>query len=246
MKLKAVIIEDEPIDARHLKGVLAGLPDVEVIALYRDVPNALASLKAFGHVDLIFSDIELPGTNGMDAAKWLKTYADTLVFVTGHTEYALDALKQFCKYYLVKPVSPEDVIEVLEDCFGADPDRYPIRLKFGKVALYDAGKKRYLPVVPEEIIKITADGNYLSVAIKGADKPVVIRYTIQAAANVLEPFGLFMQISRDVIVNLSHIDTAGLDSVLCGGSEHSVSKKHLEAHLKFWRSHQLGSGNQVK
>ncbi len=68
-----------------------------------------------GEVDLLFLDVEMGKENGMDAAKKIRTVNRNLliVFVTGYTDYVFDGYQVNALDYLVKPVSPEKLKEVL-------------------------------------------------------------------------------------------------------------------------------------
>lgn len=66
--------------------------------------------------DVLFLDIEMPGTNGLELAKSVRETSPgtNVVFVTGHPEYALDAHRLYVSGFLCKPVSEQDVRGALE------------------------------------------------------------------------------------------------------------------------------------
>ena len=68
-----------------------------------------------GEVDLLFLDVEMGKENGMDAAKKIRTVNRDLliVFATGYTDYVFDGYQVNALDFLVKPVSPEKLKEVL-------------------------------------------------------------------------------------------------------------------------------------
>ena len=74
-------------------------------------------------IDVIFLDIEMPEINGMELAWRMKTLSPNtnVIFVTGHSEYALEAHEVYASGFLLKPVDEEDVRKALEHL------RYPIR-----------------------------------------------------------------------------------------------------------------------
>lgn len=76
-------------------------------------------------VDVIFLDIEMPGINGIVTAHYLESVYPRLnvIFVTGHPEYALDALKVHCSGFIEKPFDEDDVKDALAHL------RYPIEEK---------------------------------------------------------------------------------------------------------------------
>jgi DNA-binding LytR/AlgR family response regulator len=112
----ALIAEDEPLLAEHLKAELARLwPNLQVIATAGDGLSATAQALAL-KPDVCFFDIRMPGCTGLEAAQaiaedWPDAEAGhklpLLVFVTAYDDYALQAFEAQALDYLVKPVNPE-------------------------------------------------------------------------------------------------------------------------------------------
>ncbi len=92
---------------------------------------------AAGHpVDVAFLDIVMPGMNGLELAQGIKKLKGrtNIVFVTGHSEYALEAHMLYASGFLMKPVSKEDVQECLDHL------RYPLEGGRGRVRIQCFGK----------------------------------------------------------------------------------------------------------
>lgn len=112
-----------------------------------------------GEVDLLFLDVEMGKENGMDAAKKTRTVNRNLliVFVTGYTDYVFDGYQVNALDYLVKPVSPEKLKEVLlraKELLTPPADRFFIlknadgayRLPWNDI-LYFYSDRRYIHLV---------------------------------------------------------------------------------------------------
>lgn len=98
------------------EAIQQALPSAEVKP-FLDSADALAKIQKDGErPDVVFSDIRMPGINGLELAIKIKKNApDTkIIFVTGYTEYALDAFRVHANGYLLKPVLPEQIIEEIE------------------------------------------------------------------------------------------------------------------------------------
>lgn len=105
------------------KNALEGLES----ALRRALPNAdihsfrtaADALEFAGHTTcaVAFLDIELRDMNGLELAKRLKDlHGDTnIVFVTGYSEYAIDAFDIHASGYLLKPVTVEKVLDAMQN-----------------------------------------------------------------------------------------------------------------------------------
>ncbi|HLU15966.1 MAG TPA: LytTR family DNA-binding domain-containing protein [Burkholderiaceae bacterium] len=244
--IKAIVIEDEPVALTQLKDCLLAVPDIELVASFSKTADALKFLREKGDVDLIFCDIELPESSGLEAARWLKKHCAHLVFVTGHSGYALESYRAFVPYFIVKPITEADLQDLLEELAGRDAAVRPIRVKFGKLLLYDGGTKTSTPAFPHEVVKLIQEGNYLNVHIRGRDNPVMIRCTATEAASLMEPLGLFMQVNRGVIVNLDDITQFEPDQVHIGAASYSVGSTYKEAYQQFVKRHQMGKGNGIR
>lgn len=105
--IRTAIIEDNPVDARELSQLLQRYTsengDVFQVTLYESADSFLAQYQPY---DLIFMDIELPGQNGMDAARRLrqKDTLATLIFITNMAQYALHGYEVDALDFILKPV----------------------------------------------------------------------------------------------------------------------------------------------
>jgi two-component system, response regulator YesN len=106
--VRMLVVDDE---IYALKGITQGIDwsdlPIEVILEAEDVAQAMRKLEEHP-VDLVISDIEMPGLNGLELLRWIKdNRPQTLtVFLTGHArfDYAQEALHNGCFDYLLKPV----------------------------------------------------------------------------------------------------------------------------------------------
>jgi two-component SAPR family response regulator len=89
-----------------------------------DRPDTALAHAAVTRIDIAFLDVEMGGMNGLELAKRLKDiHAKTnIIFVTGHSEYALDAFAVNAGGYLLKPVAESDILRAMEEL------RHPVGL----------------------------------------------------------------------------------------------------------------------
>jgi DNA-binding LytR/AlgR family response regulator len=108
----ALIAEDELHLAHALKNELArAWPELVVISIVGDGLSAVRDTLRF-KPDVIFFDIHMPGMDGLDAAAeladaWTDCIFPSLVFITAHDQYALQAFEAQAVDYLLKPISQE-------------------------------------------------------------------------------------------------------------------------------------------
>lgn len=140
------IVDDEKLAAHSLeKTIREVLGDEHNIMLFNRSTDALEQRKA--PPDMCFMDIEMPGMNGMEAAKALKKlYPEAIIiFVTAYSDYALKAWSLGVDGYLMKPVSMEDMSSLLDrllskrDGSQDAADRLTV-VCFGKFEVFYKGK----------------------------------------------------------------------------------------------------------
>ena len=110
MSLKAVVIEDEELPRIHLVRMLRDC-GVDVLAEGESGVDAISLCETFTP-DLLFLDIQMPDMTGMQAAAALRNFEPLpkIVFVTGYSEFAVDAFEKQAFDYLLKPVSQDRLI----------------------------------------------------------------------------------------------------------------------------------------
>jgi len=118
MKYKVMIVEDEPAAAAFIERLIElKCPDYEVAAKAEDGARAL-ELLIDTFVDVVVSDIRMPGMDGIELAGRLKEdYPDILtVIVSGHQEfeYAKGAIRAGVEDYLLKPLDPSEITRIFE------------------------------------------------------------------------------------------------------------------------------------
>lgn len=109
-------IDDEQAMLEELHDAIAAAePDAEIrdFRLAKDLLAALASGPA---PDVVFSDIRLPGMDGLNLAVQIKNRAPhtKIIFVTGYSQYALEAYKRHIHGYVMKPVDASRIREELD------------------------------------------------------------------------------------------------------------------------------------
>ncbi len=111
------ILEDEPILRRQEEQVLRRvLPEADLVC-FGLAREALEAIEQKDRVpDVVFSDIEMPGMNGLSFAVRVKSLCPEakIIFVTGYPDYAVEAYRIHAGGYIMKPLEPERVREELE------------------------------------------------------------------------------------------------------------------------------------
>lgn len=99
------------------RAILEAVPDAELRS-FTHASEAVQEIRENGfRPDVAFLDIEMPTMTGLELAKIIKiTYAAVnIVFVTGYSQYALDAMAQRPSGYVMKPVTEKKILAELQN-----------------------------------------------------------------------------------------------------------------------------------
>lgn len=105
MKLRCLLIDDEPPALKMLAGYATSISGLEVVGQCRNALEALDVLQQ-KKVDVMFLDIKMPSILGTEFLKNL-AHPPKVIFVTAYREYAIEGFELDAIDYLVKPVSFE-------------------------------------------------------------------------------------------------------------------------------------------
>lgn len=149
---KVLIADDEPIIRRGLKGLINwGELGLEVVGEAEDGEMTLEQARLL-QPDILLMDICMPFLNGLELAEQLNQVLEKqcmVIVITGHDEfsYAQQAVRLHLFDYLLKPVSKEHLIQVLNKAKG-EIDKTGSRDHFLEWANQQMNKN--LPVMKEQ------------------------------------------------------------------------------------------------
>ncbi|OUS26380.1 DNA-binding response regulator [Thalassotalea sp. 42_200_T64] len=106
-KLKAIIVDDEPLALKLLRSKLNKFTELEIIAECKNGREAIQATMDLAP-DIIFLDIQMPGIDGFGVIKKLQNdIVPMVVFTTAFEQYALDAFDVHAVDYILKPIDEE-------------------------------------------------------------------------------------------------------------------------------------------
>jgi len=103
MKIKCIVVDDEPLAQRVLEKYISSLSSLELLKKCNNALEAMAFLHQH-KVDLVFLDIKMPELSGMDFLKTLNQ-PPHIIITTAYSEYALQGYEYSVADYLLKPFS---------------------------------------------------------------------------------------------------------------------------------------------
>lgn len=200
--LSAMIVDDEAparSELRYLLEETGRIDGIDEAASAREAVEKIIESRP----DVLFLDISMPKTTGMQLAEALHKLKNppAVVFVTAHSEYAVNAFEVDAVDYLMKPVETERLGVALDkveariapaaSASRAPQERIPVE-KGGRKVLVPVDQIRYIEAKDDYSCIYTDDDRYLSTI------------SLAQLENRLTPHGFF-RVHRGYIVNLEHV-----------------------------------------
>ena len=113
--MNIIAVDDEQLALIDLQtAIKEALPESSLSCF--DVPDHALKFAGENRVDVAFLDINMGGMNGLHLAKHLKEINGNtnIIFVTGYTQYALDAFSLHASGYILKPITADAVFEAMK------------------------------------------------------------------------------------------------------------------------------------
>jgi DNA-binding LytR/AlgR family response regulator len=216
--MRCIVVDDEPLARKGILLLIDKTQGLEFIGEFSDAASASAFLEAES-VDLIFLDIQMPGTNGIEFAKTIGNKT-LVIFTTAYAEYALDSYEVDAIDYLVKPVSLSRFQKAT-----AKAKNYMDMLSKESSNRLEAIENEYIFIRAERrIVKI-----YLSdiTFIQGLKDYIIIHTAEQKIITLMNlkeihsrlPENTFVRVSKSYIVNIKHISSLDNNDILIGKQE---------------------------
>ena len=224
--IKIAICDDEEkavsLHEKMVKGCLQRQGIGCEITTYTQSRNLLYDITDDGFFyDLILLDIEMPGVSGMEIPKRIGEYLPNvrIIFVTSHTEYAIDAFELSIFRYVPKSNLEEKLAAAVTDAARL------IELEAGQeYTIRTANRMEKIPY--KDILYIQRDGKNASIVSNGGVSKV--RKSLQQVFQELDT-PEFLFIDRGCIVNIIQImKISDSMAVLKNGECLPVSRSHLQ------------------
>ncbi len=204
MKLKCLVVDDEPLAIELLQRHIALLPDLELVA---GCENAIAASSVLNKekVDVLFLDIQMPVIKGIDFIQTL-AYRPKIILTTAYKEYAYEAFQLEVVDYLLKPITFDRFLlavnKVLQTPLFSESHRAP-KVEFDVAFVYLNIGKRSVKIDLKDILYIESLKDYIRVVTEG--KQYVAHHRISMIEQRL-PEAYFMRVHRSYIVSTIHVD----------------------------------------
>jgi two-component system LytT family response regulator len=199
-KLRALVVDDEPLARSNLIVLLRLDPQIESVRECGSGQEAIAEIRN-SKPDLLFLDVQMPECDGFDVLELLGAdMPPAVVFVTAYDEYALRAFEAGALDYLLKPFDNSRFDRALRRAKERLARKYDSPTKSDRLAIKSAGQIAFLKIA--EIDWIEAADYYA--CLHAGTKTHLLRRSMTELEQELDP-SRFCRIHRSTIVNLDRV-----------------------------------------
>lgn len=227
--LRALVVEDEASTREELAALLRDMPEITEVTTAGTGADAIRLLGA-NAFDAAFLDILMPGLDGMDVARVLRSLSapPAIVFVTASEAHAVEAFGVGAVDYLLKPIRPERLAEAVSriEALRRSEPRRSTRDSLDVVQI-DTGR-RTVYVRRDDVQFVEAHGDY--VRLRTAEGAHLVRLPLSYLEEIWAEAG-FVRAHRGYLVavpwvrDLRVTSSAGLVAVTSAGDV-PVSRRH--------------------
>jgi len=221
MKLKCIIIDDEPIARKVLQEFIEEIDYLELLG-QAESPLKAISLLNENDIDIVFLDINMPKINGIDFLKNSRLKAK-IIMTTAYAEYAVEAYGLDVLDYLVKPIAFErflkacnkakeagKIMTITPDHSGKANDHFFIKCN-----------NQIEKVFYDDLVYAEAMLNY--VMLYTNSKKMMVYVTIKSLEEQL-PASVFLKVHKSFIVNINKIKSIEGNILDIGNEKITISQ----------------------
>ena len=230
MKLKCIIVDDEPLAVSLLEGYAKQTPFLNLVATFNDAISASETISAQG-IDLVFLDINMPKINGLEFSKILQPKTK-VVFTTAYDQYAIESFKVNALDYLLKPINFAEFLQASHKAL----EWFKMVESSKLTSIFIKSGHRTERIYFSKILYIENQKDYVKFHLQDSKEPINSLMSMQSLEEKL-PSQLFMRVHRSFIVNLEKIKTIERNCIVFGKQYIPISDSYKEKFMLFLSKH---------
>ena len=227
MKIKIAIVEDDKEASKYLKNLIYDFKATESFSFNVDIfENAFQFEEHYSNnYDLIFLDIEMPGKNGMDLAKWIRERNEnlTIIFTTNLAQYAVEGYEVRAFDFIVKPLNKNDffikftrILNYLKN--SINDEKICVKTRNGETTSVSISSIKYIEVKNHDLIY------HLN------NKEITTRGTMNSIENSLSKYN-FSRSNSCYLINLKYVTKIVGDTLEINDLKLKISQSRRKSFL---------------
>ncbi|WP_128544597.1 LytR/AlgR family response regulator transcription factor [Larkinella soli] len=223
MKMRCLIVDDEPLAADLIASYMEKVPYLEPVGLCHSAEDAFQLLQR-KPVDLLLLDIQMPRLTGLDLLRTLPQQPQVII-TTAYREFALDGYELDVVDFLLKPILFERFLKAIGKAWQRRQTETMLPDKEGKSPshLYVRVDREMVKVQLDEILWVESMKNYIK--IRTAERQLVTYLKISSLEEKLPP-DRFLRIHRSFLVAVDRVQAFNPTGVRIGRMELPIGRNY--------------------
>lgn len=229
MKLKCIIIDDEPLARKVLHEYVSLTKDLELMGVAENAAKGRLLLEQ-SYVDLIFLDIEMPYLNGLEFLKTIER-KPMIIFTTAFQKYALEGFELDIVDFLLKPIPFGRFTKAIQKAKEFHSYKTSREIQGDDYFFIKVGYK-FEKIFFDDILYAEAMNNYVTLY---TTKSRLLCYITFKVIESKLPADRFIKTHKSFIVSVNHIESIEGNQVKINGAFIPISRTYkivVEAALK--------------
>lgn len=243
MKRTAILIDDDQMVHNDARYRLKAVPGLILVATFFSTDEALTYVDSCGGVDVVFSDILMPGKDGYEANRLLAGYCGLFVFLTQKEVHGPEIFATASMvHYMRKPIDAAAVSLLLEQLDRQDRDTADRDIRADALFLYDRHSKNRVLVKFRDILMIKFQQKYGTVTLADEKKNFLVYGSVAATVRQLRTLDWFIRINQSTIISIhavKYVDPQLVVYFTWGGHE-AVTRTYQSVFRAFMKRNGLG------
>jgi len=241
--INVIVIDDEPLALELIVEYIMKTPDLQLSGKFENPVEAARFINS-NPVDLVFTDIQMPGLSGIELTKSLIN-GPVVIFTTAFEKYAIQGYKLDVADYLLKPFTYEEFLvsvnkaermlrSVRKPAEAAMPGTAHPDSEF----LFLKSDYKVKRINFNDILYIEGLKEYVKVYTLHSSKPIISIISLKMLETRL-PADIFMRVHRSFIVNLQKVETIERSRIVFGKTYIPIGAQYKDKFQEFLNSNFL-------
>lgn len=225
--IKCIAIDDEPLALGLMAEYIGRVPFMDLVGQFDDAFSA-SSFLAANEVDLVFTDIQMPGLTGVQFVNSLSR-RPMIIFTTAYKKFALEGFELDVVDYLLKPIGMERFLKACNKAY----ELHQLKTSTGNASavhdyIFVNVDYSLVKVMLKDISWIEGSGDYIKIHLNSKNLPMLIRMSTKAIEAELPP-EKFIRVHKSYIVSVASITAVRKNSIFMSDIELPVGETYKEA-----------------
>jgi DNA-binding LytR/AlgR family response regulator len=202
MKIKCILIDDEPLATKVLLNYFNNFPEFEIIGTFYNPIEALDFINN-NTIDVIFLDIHMPAMTGFEMIKLIE-YKTRIIITTAFREFAAESYELDVLDYLVKPIPLPRFIKCIHKIEAEFNSKNNIKIDNHRIEphIFIKVDKKMVKIILDEILFIEGMKEYIKVAT--VDKTYITHKSLSSLSEEL-PLDRFIRIHKSYTIAIDKV-----------------------------------------